>query len=70
LKEIKKVFPKEVNKRNGWSLIELRFIFFSLVALADTASITLNSYKENSLQGDSALLKSIANGSGLDLKNK
>jgi 3-phosphoshikimate 1-carboxyvinyltransferase len=31
--------------------------FFSLVALADTASITLSSYKENSLQGDSALVE-------------
>ncbi|MCG9794205.1 3-phosphoshikimate 1-carboxyvinyltransferase [Flavobacterium algicola] len=31
--------------------------FFSLVALADTASITISSYKENSLQGDSALVE-------------
>ena len=30
--------------------------FFSLVALSNTASITINSYKENSLQGDSALV--------------
>jgi 3-phosphoshikimate 1-carboxyvinyltransferase len=31
--------------------------FFSLVALSDSASITLTSYKENSLQGDSALVE-------------
>ena len=31
--------------------------FYSLVALADNATISLTSYKENSLQGDSALVK-------------
>ena len=31
--------------------------FFSLVALSDEASISLTSYKENSLQGDSALVE-------------
>jgi 3-phosphoshikimate 1-carboxyvinyltransferase len=39
------------------SLIELASYFFSLVALSDSASITLTSYKENSLQGDSALVE-------------
>ncbi len=53
-----KVYPKlEVNVKemvveSDWSSASY---FFSLVALADTASITLSSYKENSLQGDSAL---------------
>lgn len=36
--------------------MEFGIILFSLVALADEASITLSSYKENSLQGDSALV--------------
>lgn len=54
-----KVYPKsEVNAKemvveSDWSSASY---FFSLVALADTASITLSSYKENSLQGDSALI--------------
>ncbi|GGF18687.1 3-phosphoshikimate 1-carboxyvinyltransferase [Flavobacterium limi] len=54
-----KVYPKEavVSKEmvveSDWSSASY---FFSLVALADAASITLSSYKENSLQGDSALV--------------
>jgi 3-phosphoshikimate 1-carboxyvinyltransferase len=32
------------------------------VALSETAAITLSSYKETSLQGDSALVKSIQMG--------
>lgn len=54
-----KVYPKEsvVTKEmvveSDWSSASY---FFSLVALADTASITLSSYKENSLQGDSELV--------------
>jgi 3-phosphoshikimate 1-carboxyvinyltransferase len=55
-----KVFPKaevetkEMVVESDWSSASY---FFSLVALADTASITLSSYKENSLQGDSALVE-------------
>ncbi|MFD1601136.1 3-phosphoshikimate 1-carboxyvinyltransferase [Flavobacterium artemisiae] len=54
-----KVFPKEAVEskemvvESDWSSASY---FFSLVALADTASITLTSYKENSLQGDSELV--------------
>jgi 3-phosphoshikimate 1-carboxyvinyltransferase len=54
------VFPKvwveakEMIVESDWSSASY---FFSLVALADTASITLNSYKEDSLQGDSALVE-------------
>ncbi|MBF4517438.1 3-phosphoshikimate 1-carboxyvinyltransferase [Flavobacterium sp. ANB] len=54
-----KVFPKEavVSKEmvveSDWSSASY---FFSLVALADAATITLSSYKENSLQGDSELV--------------
>lgn len=53
-----KVYPKsevttkEMVVESDWSSASY---FFSLVALADTALITLSSYKENSLQGDSAL---------------
>lgn len=55
-----KVFPKQEVKskemvvESDWSSASY---FFSLVALSDTASITLSSYKENSLQGDSALVE-------------
>ena len=55
-----KVFPKaEVTSRemvveSDWSSASY---FFSLAALSETASITINSYKENSLQGDSALVE-------------
>ncbi|TDO94260.1 3-phosphoshikimate 1-carboxyvinyltransferase [Flavobacterium sp. 245] len=54
-----KVFPKESVEskemvvESDWSSASY---FFSLVALADAAKITLSSYKENSLQGDSELI--------------
>ncbi|QSB27779.1 3-phosphoshikimate 1-carboxyvinyltransferase [Flavobacterium sp. CLA17] len=54
-----KVYPKaevetkEMVVESDWSSASY---FFSLVALADTASITLSSYKKDSLQGDSALV--------------
>ena len=54
-----KVYPKEsvaskeMVVESDWSSASY---FFSLVALADNASITLSSYKENSLQGDSELV--------------
>lgn len=47
------VVSKEMVVESDWSSASY---FFSLVALADAASITLSSYKENSLQGDSALV--------------
>jgi 3-phosphoshikimate 1-carboxyvinyltransferase len=44
------VYPKaEVKQRND-SGTEFSFLLFSLVALSETASITLSSYKETSLQ--------------------
>ncbi|MEM8521442.1 3-phosphoshikimate 1-carboxyvinyltransferase [Flavobacterium sp. PL12] len=55
-----KVFPKqevevkEMVVESDWSSASY---FFSLVALADQAAISLTSYKENSLQGDSALVE-------------
>ena len=55
-----KVFPKqevqtkEMVVESDWSSASY---FFSVVALADEASISLTSYKENSLQGDSALVE-------------
>ncbi|WP_433813902.1 3-phosphoshikimate 1-carboxyvinyltransferase [Flavobacterium johnsoniae] len=54
-----KVFPKESVEskemivESDWSSASY---FFSLTALADAAKITLSSYKENSLQGDSELI--------------
>ncbi|MBC5838556.1 3-phosphoshikimate 1-carboxyvinyltransferase [Flavobacterium muglaense] len=48
------VAPREMVVESDWSSASY---FFSLVALADTAVITINSYKENSLQGDSALVE-------------
>jgi len=54
-----KVYPKEAVEtkemivESDWSSASY---FFSLVALADAAKITLSSYKENSLQGDSELV--------------
>lgn len=54
-----KVYPKESVEskemvvESDWSSASY---FFSLVALADVAKITLSSYKENSLQGDSELV--------------
>jgi len=47
------VASKEMVVESDWSSASY---FFSLVALADKASITLSSYKENSLQGDSELV--------------
>jgi 3-phosphoshikimate 1-carboxyvinyltransferase len=55
-----KVYPKpEVESKvmtveSDWSSASY---FFSLAALSDEASISLTSYKENSLQGDSALVE-------------
>jgi 3-phosphoshikimate 1-carboxyvinyltransferase len=54
-----KVFPKdkveskEMVVESDWSSASY---FFSLVALSDAATITLSSYKEDSLQGDSELV--------------
>ncbi|HEY4616895.1 MAG TPA: 3-phosphoshikimate 1-carboxyvinyltransferase [Flavobacterium sp.] len=48
------VKSKEMVVESDWSSASY---FFSLVALSNTASITLSSYKENSLQGDSALVE-------------
>ena len=47
------VVSKEMVVESDWSSASY---FFSLAALATAASITLSSYKENSLQGDSALI--------------
>jgi 3-phosphoshikimate 1-carboxyvinyltransferase len=47
------VLPKVMTVESDWSSASY---FFSLVALSDTASIKLTSYRENSLQGDSALV--------------
>jgi 3-phosphoshikimate 1-carboxyvinyltransferase len=55
-----RVYPKQqveskvMTVESDWSSASY---FFSLVALADAASIALTSYKENSLQGDSALVE-------------
>ncbi|RYJ39209.1 3-phosphoshikimate 1-carboxyvinyltransferase [Flavobacterium anhuiense] len=54
-----KVYPKqfveskEMVVESDWSSASY---FFSLVALSESAKITLSSYKENSLQGDSELV--------------
>jgi 3-phosphoshikimate 1-carboxyvinyltransferase len=48
------VEPKEMTVESDWSSASY---FFSLVALSETAAITLSSYKETSLQGDSALVE-------------
>jgi 3-phosphoshikimate 1-carboxyvinyltransferase len=50
----KEIEPKVMTVESDWSSASY---FFSLVALAKTASITLTSYKETSLQGDSALVE-------------
>ena len=47
------VETKEMVVESDWSSASY---YFSIVALADVASITISSYKENSLQGDSALV--------------
>lgn len=49
----KSVETKEMVVESDWSSASY---FFSLVALADAAKITLSSYKEDSLQGDSELV--------------
>jgi 3-phosphoshikimate 1-carboxyvinyltransferase len=49
----KEVETKVMTVESDWSSASY---FFSLVALAKTASISLTSYKETSLQGDSALV--------------
>jgi len=49
----KEVVSKEMVVESDWSSASY---FFSLAALADEASISLTSYKENSLQGDSELV--------------
>lgn len=48
------VEPKEMTVESDWSSASY---FFSLVALSESASISLSSYKETSLQGDSALIE-------------
>jgi 3-phosphoshikimate 1-carboxyvinyltransferase len=48
------VSAKEMIVESDWSSASY---FFSLVALSQTASITLRSYKQTSLQGDSALVE-------------
>jgi 3-phosphoshikimate 1-carboxyvinyltransferase len=48
------VSTKEMIVESDWSSASY---FFSLVALSQTASITLSSYKQTSLQGDSALVE-------------
>jgi 3-phosphoshikimate 1-carboxyvinyltransferase len=50
----KEVETKVMTVESDWSSASY---FFSLVALAQTASISLTSYKESSLQGDSALVE-------------
>jgi 3-phosphoshikimate 1-carboxyvinyltransferase len=55
-----KVYPKtavetkEMTVESDWSSASY---FFSVVALSETASISLSSYKKTSLQGDSALVE-------------
>ena len=48
------VNAKEITVESDWSSASY---FFSLAALSDEASISLTSYKETSLQGDSALVE-------------
>lgn len=48
------VDPRIITVESDWSSASY---FFSLVALAKTASISLTSYNKNSLQGDSALVE-------------
>jgi 3-phosphoshikimate 1-carboxyvinyltransferase len=48
------VATKEITVESDWSSASY---FFSLAALSDEASISLTSYKETSLQGDSALVE-------------
>jgi 3-phosphoshikimate 1-carboxyvinyltransferase len=50
----KEVASKVMTVESDWSSASY---FFSLAALAETASVSLTSYKETSLQGDSALVQ-------------
>ncbi|MBB1194505.1 3-phosphoshikimate 1-carboxyvinyltransferase [Flavobacterium sp. SOK18b] len=50
----KEVVAKSMTVESDWSSASY---FFSLVALSSKASITLKSYKQDSLQGDSALVE-------------
>ncbi len=54
VKPKKEVKSKVMTVESDWSSASY---FFSLVALAKTASVSLKSYKETSLQGDSALVE-------------
>ena len=54
VKPKKEVETKVMTVESDWSSASY---FFSLVALAKTASVSLTSYKETSLQGDSALVE-------------
>lgn len=56
------VAPKVMTVESDWSSASY---FFSLAALSDEASISLTSYKESSLQGDSALV-TIYKGMGVE----
>ncbi|WP_310593923.1 3-phosphoshikimate 1-carboxyvinyltransferase [Flavobacterium sp.] len=47
------VATKEMTVESDWSSASY---YFSIAALADAATITISSYKENSLQGDSGLV--------------
>ncbi len=47
------VATKEMTVESDWSSASY---YFSIAALADATTITISSYKENSLQGDSALV--------------
>ncbi len=47
------VATKEMTVESDWSSASY---YFSIATLADAATITISSYKENSLQGDSALV--------------
>jgi len=47
------IHPKTIKVESDWSSASY---FYSLAALSDSATIKLSSYKENSLQGDSALV--------------
>lgn len=60
----KEVATKVMTVESDWSSASY---FFSLAALADQASITISSYKESSLQGDSALVQLYAQ-MGIDSK--
>lgn len=60
----KEVATKVMTVESDWSSASY---FFSLAALADEASITISSYKESSLQGDSALVQLYAQ-MGIDSK--